>query len=91
MRANKPITITLGPQHASLMARLKSGRYATASEVMRSALRALDREEAALDEVLRQRVAAAMRDPRPSVPASDVFRRLRARHTKAMKRARRGA
>ena len=91
MRASKPITVTLGPQQASLDARLKSGRYATASEVMRSALRALDREQAALDEVLRQRVAAAMRDPRPSVPAADVFRRLRARHARAVKRAKRGA
>jgi len=91
VRANKPITITLGPQRASLNARLKSGRYATASEVMRAALRALDREEAALDEVLRQRVAAAMRDPRPSRPAADVFRRLRARHAKATKGTKRGA
>jgi len=91
VRANKPITITLGPQQASLNARLKSGRYATASEVMRAALRALDREEAALDEVLRQRVAAAMRDPRPSRPAADVFRRLRARHAKATKGTKRGA
>ncbi len=91
MRTNKPVTVTLGPQQASLEARLKSGRYATASEVMRSALRALDREEAALDEVLRKRVEQAMRDPRPSVPAATVFNRLRARHAKRLRAAKRGA
>jgi toxin ParE1/3/4 len=37
MRTSKPITVTLGPQLASLEARLKSGEYASASEVLRSA------------------------------------------------------
>jgi len=91
MRTSKPISVTLGPQQASLERRLKSGQYGNASEVLRHALRALDREDAALDEVLRQKVKAAMADPRPSVPAEDVFRRLRSTRRGAAKAARRGA
>jgi antitoxin ParD1/3/4 len=91
MRSNKPITVTLGPQLASLEARLKSGEYASASEVLRSALRALDRQDAALEDYLRAKVQASVRDPRPSVPAADVFKRLRARHARNTKAAKRGA
>ncbi|HLH87749.1 MAG TPA: type II toxin-antitoxin system ParD family antitoxin [Xanthobacteraceae bacterium] len=91
MRSSKPITITLGPQQASLDARLKSGEYASASEVIRTALRALDRQDAALDEYLRANVQASLNDPRPSVPAADVFKRLRARHARRLKASKRGA
>lgn len=91
MRTSKPITVTLGPQLASLEARLKSGEYASASEVMRSALRALDRQDAALDEYLAAKVRASIQDPRPSVPATDVFKRLRTRHARNTKAAKRGA
>jgi antitoxin ParD1/3/4 len=91
MRTSKPISVTLGSQHASLERRLRSGQYDNASEVLRHALRALDREEAVLDEVLRQKVQAAMADPRPSVPASQVFKRLRGRHQRRVKAAKRGA
>lgn len=77
MRSSKPITVTLGPQQASLEARLTSGAYGSASEVMRAALRALDREETALDEILRRKVEDALADGRPSLPAEDVFARVR--------------
>ena len=87
MRTSKPISVTLGPQQASLERRLKSGQYDNASEVLRQALRALDREEAVLDEALRERVKASMADPRPSVPADGVFKRLRARHNRRVKAA----
>lgn len=87
MRTSKPITVTLGAQLASLEARLKSGEYASASEV----LRALDRQHAALDDDLRAKVQASVEDPRPSVSAADVFKRLRARHARATKAAKRGA
>jgi antitoxin ParD1/3/4 len=91
MRTSKPISVTLGPQQASLERRLKSGDYNNASEVLRQALRALDREDAMLDEALRERVRTAMADPRRSVPAAAVFKRLRARHNRRAKAAKRGA
>ncbi len=91
MATEKPISVDLGPQHASLQRRLESGQYRNASEVIRDALRALDREEAVLDDMLREEVRAAMADKRPSVPAETVFRRLEARHARKMKAAKRGA
>jgi antitoxin ParD1/3/4 len=91
MRSSKPISVTLGSQQASLERRLRSGAYDNASEVLRHALRALDREEAMLEEVLRAKVELSMANPAPSVPAEDVFKRLRARHSRKVKAARRGA
>ena len=88
MRTSKPISVTLGRQHNSLARRLKSGLYDNASEVLRHALRALDREEAMLDEVLREKVKASMADGRPSVTAGDVFKRLRTHHGRRVKAAR---
>jgi len=85
MRTSKPITVTLGNQQRSLEKRLESGAFASASEVLRAAMRALDREENALDAVLRQRIAAAIDDPRPSIPADDVFAALRAFHAAGAK------
>jgi antitoxin ParD1/3/4 len=91
MRRSKPITVTLGPQQADVDRRVKSGQYGSASEVLRSALRALDREDVALDDYLRTKVQASMKDPRPSVPAAEVFRRLRDRHARRSKVSKRGA
>jgi len=90
MRTSKPISVTLGPQQASLERRLKSGLYDSASEVLRHALRALDREDAILDEALREKVKASMADRRPSAPAGDVFKRLRANHGRRVKATKRG-
>jgi antitoxin ParD1/3/4 len=91
MRRTKPITVTLGPQQAGVDVRLKSGTYSSASEVLRAALRALDREEAALDEILRRRVEASLTDRRASIPAEQVFARLRAHQAKRAKAKKRGA
>ena len=52
---------------------------------MRAALRALDREEAAVDEWLRQRVDEAFADDRPNVPAQEVFKRLKSHHARRVK------
>ena len=90
MRTSKPITVTLGSQQAGLDARLKSGAYDSASEVMRAALRALDREEAALEEVLRRKVEASLADSRASIPAEDVFSRLREHHAEQVSAKKRG-
>ncbi|MFZ1989099.1 MAG: type II toxin-antitoxin system ParD family antitoxin [Alphaproteobacteria bacterium] len=88
-RTSRPITITLGDLQEHVEARVKSGAYASASEVMRAALRALDREDAALDEWLKQRVEEAFSDPRPDIPADDVFKRLDAHHAKTLRASKR--
>jgi antitoxin ParD1/3/4 len=87
-RTSRPITVTLGELQDRVEARVKSGAYASASEVMRAAVRALDREEAALDDWLRRRVDEAFADPRPDIPARDVFKRLRKHHSEQVKAAR---
>jgi antitoxin ParD1/3/4 len=84
-RNGRPITVTLGELQERVEARVNSGAYASASEVMRAAVRALDREEAALNDWLRQRVDEAFADPRPSIPAEKVFKRLRKLHAQRVK------
>jgi antitoxin ParD1/3/4 len=79
MRTSKPITVTLGKQQALLDARLQSGTYESASEVVRAGLRALDREETALNEIMRAKIREAIEDSRPDRPAAEVFARLRSR------------
>ncbi len=79
-RADKPVTVTLGPLSAMAKERVGEGRYASLSEVVRAGLRALEREEQALDAVLKARVEAALADPAPSLPQAEVFAKLRAHH-----------
>ena len=87
-RSSRPITVTLGELQEHVEARVKSGAYASASEVLRAAVRALDREEAALNDWLRQRVDEAFADPRPNRPAREVFKRLRDHHARRPRRSR---
>jgi antitoxin ParD1/3/4 len=87
-RTSRPITVTLGDLQPSVEARVKSGAYASASEVMRAAVRALDREEAAIADLLRRRVDEAFADPRPNIPARTVFKKLRQHHAAKLKAAR---
>ncbi len=79
-RAAKPVTVTLGRLGEEAQRRVASGYYASLSEVVRAGLRALDREERAVDAGLRDRVAASLADPRPSLSQDQVFAALRARH-----------
>jgi antitoxin ParD1/3/4 len=87
-RTSRPITVTLGELQNRVAARVKSGAYASASEVVRAAVRALDREEAAVNDWLRQRVDEAFADPRPNAPARAVFKRLRNHHAAQVKAGR---
>jgi antitoxin ParD1/3/4 len=80
MRTSKPITVTLGKQHEILDASLASGNYESASEVIRAALRALDREEDMLQQIMREKIRASLADPRPDISSEEMFARLRARH-----------
>jgi antitoxin ParD1/3/4 len=89
MRSSKPITVTVGDLQAGIEKRVASGAYASASEVVRAGLRALDREEAALDEMMRRKIQEAYDDPRPSVPASEVFDELERRGQEMMSAGRR--
>jgi antitoxin ParD1/3/4 len=77
MRTSKPITVTLGKQQASVDSRLASGAYESASEVVRAALRALDREEEMLNKALRSKIQEALDDPRSDVSAESVAQRLK--------------
>jgi len=84
-RNSRPISVTLGELQEHVEVRVNSGAYASASEVLRAAVRALDREEAAINDWLRQRVEEAFADPRPSIPADKVFKRLRKLHAERVK------
>ncbi len=84
-RTSRPITVTLGDLQEHVDARVKSGTYASASEVIRAAVRALDREDAALNDWIRHRVDEAFADPRPDIPAREVFKRLREHHAERIK------
>lgn len=86
--ADKPVTATRGPLTAAARDRVEPGRTASVGEVVRAGLRALDREEALLDERFKARVAEVLADPRPVQPAEAVRSGLAARHAK---RTRQGA
>ncbi|MGD0548281.1 MAG: type II toxin-antitoxin system ParD family antitoxin [Terracidiphilus sp.] len=78
--AQNTLVVDLGPMRQSVEERIQSGSYANADEVIRAGLRALDREESARNEWLTQLAEESMADPRPSVPAAQVFRELRAKY-----------
>lgn len=77
---SKPVTVTFGEQQSSVDRRLASGEYESASDVVRAGIRALDREDALRDEAMREKIRSSLADPRPDIPAEDVFERLRAHH-----------
>ena len=84
-RTSRPMTVTLGDLQERVDTRVKSGTYASASEVLRAAVRALDREEGAINDWLRRRVEKSLADPRPDIPAETVFKRLRKHPSRQLK------
>lgn len=83
-------TISLPAEQAGYIdALVASGTYATASEVVRAGLRALQERDAAVERWLRDEVvpvATAMReDPGRGVPADQVFAAIRALHAQRLK------
>jgi len=85
-RANKPISVTLGPLAEKVERRVKEGRYASASEVIRDGLRALDREDALFEEILKAKVAEALADTRSPIRSEEMRRRLAEMHIARLKR-----
>jgi antitoxin ParD1/3/4 len=91
MRTNRSITLTLGKQQQVLDSLVASGEFDSHSEAVRAAVRALAREREAIDIVWKEKIRAALDDPRPSVPAKKVFDDLRAHHEAQVKADKRGA
>lgn len=63
---------------AKLDERVASGAAASAVDVVRDGLAALEAEDARRLQALRDKVARAMADPRPSAPADVAFDRVEA-------------
>jgi len=78
--AQNTLVVDLGPLRQGVEERVQSGSYASADEVIRAGLLALEREEAATNVWLIQLAEKSLADPRPSVPAAQVFRELRAKY-----------
>ncbi|TXN34398.1 type II toxin-antitoxin system ParD family antitoxin, partial [Methylobacterium sp. WL7] len=81
MRTRKPITP--GDPQVGAETLAESDCSSNVSAVPR----VLDREDAVLDVLLRLTVQEALDDPRPAIPAVEVFAALRAHHAERMKAA----
>lgn len=84
-------TVSLPSEHAAFIdAKVASGAYASASEVVRAALRALQERDQAVERWLREEVAPTydkmLADPKRGEPAAKVFGDLRRRHGGSGKR-----
>jgi antitoxin ParD1/3/4 len=82
-------TISLPSEHAAFIdEQVASGSYASASEVVRAGLRALQERDAAVERWLRDEVApvydAMQADPGRARSVHDVFGEIRARHARAL-------
>jgi len=84
-------TISLPAEHAAYVDGLvKSGSYASASEVVRAGLRALKERDEAVERWLREDVApvydAMKANPSRGADAETAFAKVRAHHTAKLKR-----
>ena len=79
---NEKLSITLPAEMiADINLQVEAGRYASPSEMLQRAMRALAREQEEHDARLaeiRAGIARSLADPRPPVPAKEAFERLHA-------------
>lgn len=92
MRTTQQYSITLPHEMAEIVeAKVKSGRYASVSEVMRDGVRALMERESALEKWLRTEVVESIReyeaDPSTAIPAEKMMQQLRVRAAERKKSA----
>jgi antitoxin ParD1/3/4 len=95
MAAVEKRTVSLSSEQAGYIdALVAKGAYASASEVVRAGLRALQERDAAVERWLREEVApvhdAMLADPSRAISSDQVLRILRAHHAEQVK-TRRGA
>ncbi len=86
----KKRTFSLPTDHSDFIDKqVESGSYATASEVVRAGLRALQERDAAIERWLVEEGAptddAMQEDPSRARSMDDVFDAIRARHAQALK------
>lgn len=90
MAATEKRTFSLPAEHAAFIDRLvESGAYASASEVVRAGLRALQQHDAAIERWLREEVAptydATKADPSRRVSAQEMAEWAAERHARRTK------
>ena len=77
---SRTTSVTIGPQLDTFVGRLiESGRYGSTSEVVRSALRLLERQEHQL-EALRLAVDAGLRSGESSQSLQEIAAQVKQRH-----------
>jgi len=84
MRTTQQFSITLPNDMAEVVeGKIKSGAYASVSEVVREGVRALLERDAAVERWLREEVvtghAEYLTDPSKAVPADEILGRIKAR------------
>jgi len=94
MRPAEKLSITLPADMARMVRdKVQGGSYASNSEVIREALRTWQEHEglkAHRLEEIREKIAESVNDPRPSLTAKEVSKRLKTLHRKTVKARRHG-